>query len=353
MTFSAKGATSIDLVAYELALASRYREGFRFFAAETPDPLDGVAFTGIAMPGGPEILRQIRFARRLGEAVRAFEPDVLVVHQHAPSAALIARMLAPVPMILHRHAVEKPLRGLRRWWRGRDYKSARLIFSPSHLAAASTRALVGSCPPVEVLPNGIDASWQPQAEGRRRNEIVYAGRAAREKGVLLLADAAASVLPGCPDWRLRMILAAPEAEPGLMAELRARLAPLGQQAVIETDWPHAEVKQAFEFARLAVTPSLVAESFGRAALEAHAAGAALISSGFGALSEVSGDSACYFDPASPAAMALALREMMADPVRRQALAVAGLKRADAFRMPVVAAQFDSALARVAGRATAR
>ena len=62
------------------------------------------------------------------------------------------------------------------------------------------------------------------------------------------------------------------------------------------------------------------EALGLAALEAHAAGAALISSGRGGLREASGAHAVYVDPPEAASLQAALLGLTRDCARRDTLA---------------------------------
>ncbi|MCP6769397.1 glycosyltransferase, partial [Klebsiella pneumoniae] len=60
-----------------------------------------------------------------------------------------------------------------------------------------------------------------------------------------------------------------------------------------------QVREQMKSAAIAVTPSTWDEPFGLTAVEAHAAGAALISSGRGGLREASGDHAHYLEAVTP------------------------------------------------------
>ena len=114
--------------------------------------------------------------------------------------------------------------------------------------------------------------------------------------------------------------------PDYTASVRAALAPLGEQAIIEEQRPFAEVKAAYERAAIAVVPSKWEEPFGRTALEAHAGGAALISSGTGGLAEVSGNAALILPEVSADAIGTALDRLVGDEALRVRLAEAGAKR---------------------------
>jgi glycosyltransferase involved in cell wall biosynthesis len=101
------------------------------------------------------------------------------------------------------------------------------------------------------------------------------------------------------------------------------LEPLGPRARIEFQQPFGRVKAAYEAASIALVPSKVSEAFGRTALEAHAGGAALISSGIGGLREVSGTSAVYLPEVAPDVIAAAINTLIDAPELRARLAQDG------------------------------
>jgi glycosyltransferase involved in cell wall biosynthesis len=82
------------------------------------------------------------------------------------------------------------------------------------------------------------------------------------------------------------------------------------------------VQQQMKGAAIALVPSVWAEPFGLAAVEAHAAGAALISSGRGGLREASGPHALYLDDVTAEALARAIDALILNPAGRQAMAAA-------------------------------
>jgi glycosyltransferase involved in cell wall biosynthesis len=81
-------------------------------------------------------------------------------------------------------------------------------------------------------------------------------------------------------------------------------------------------------AELVAYPSL-GEGFGLPVLEAMACGAAVLTTRRLSLPEVGGDAVAYTEP-DPAAIAAALRGLLADPARRQELGVAARERAAGF-----------------------
>jgi glycosyltransferase involved in cell wall biosynthesis len=166
--------------------------------------------------------------------------------------------------------------------------------------------------PQAVVYNAFDFSeWRPAPI--REQEILCVGRCVEAKGILEAAQAVAQALPKHPDWRARFILSTVQIEPHYFASVQAALAPLGDRAQIEVQQPFSVVKAACERAAIALVPSKWAEPFGRTALEAHAGGAALISSGTGGLREASGEHALYLRKVSAEAIAEAINTLVAAP----------------------------------------
>jgi glycosyltransferase involved in cell wall biosynthesis len=130
--------------------------------------------------------------------------------------------------------------------------------------------------------------------------------------------------------------------PDYVADIRRVLAPLGQQAELLTGQPFMVVRDWSEKAAIAVVSSHIRETFGRTALEAHAGGAAVISSGNGGLREVSGEHALYLERIGAPEIARAVERLIRDEGERQRLAAAGHTRALAqFDIRATAAVHDA------------
>jgi glycosyltransferase involved in cell wall biosynthesis len=330
MHFGPSGATSIDLCVRDLIAFSRYRASTLVFAEERED-----FFEGFAIESLPEIKRAVTFRRanRVARAIRRARPDLVIVQQHLPTAAAIAMRVPDVPVILHTHNFQKayrpsasPVAALRRRARAARYNRLSGII---HVSGACERAFADRWPstglPGCVVANGIDfASWTPSRE--RAHEILYVGRCAPEKGVLEAARATVSVLSRWPGWRARFVLSAINSHPGYAREVSSTLTRLGAQACIEIQQPFAAIKAANERAAIVIAPSHCPEAFGRTALEAHAGGAALVSSGSGALPEVSGRGGALFLPAvAPEPIVAAIETLIRDEALRGRLAAIGAR----------------------------
>lgn len=92
---------------------------------------------------------------------------------------------------------------------------------------------------------------------------------------------------------------------------------------------HRQLAACYACATVFAFPSLF-EGFGIPALEAMAHGTPVACARAGALPEVCGDAALYFDPLDVPAMAAALKRILEDPQLRAQLAAAGRRREKQF-----------------------
>lgn len=351
MYFGESRATSIDLCVRDLVSFSRFRARTRIFAEATED-----GFPGFAVDTLPEARQMATFRRanHVAKAARKARPDIIVVQQHLPTAAAIALRLPWAKVVLHTHNFQKSYAEssafrtmFRRAARGRRYRQLAGII---HVSDACQNLFNSSWPvglPGCVVNNGLDFdAWHPAPE--RGKEILYIGRCAPEKGTLETAMALRQILPGFPDWRTRFILSAVGTHARYFEKTREVLAELGPQAEISVQRPYGEIRQACENAAIAIVPSIWNEPFGRTALEAHAGGAALISSGSGGLSEVSGQAALFTPEVTTETLSAAVEKLLTDPALRNHIAHEGTKRVrERFDIRRQAARLDGFLLYVA------
>jgi glycosyltransferase involved in cell wall biosynthesis len=336
-SFGPVGATSIDLCVHDFVLNSRYVGATRIHCSAVVDPFVGFEMRFDECGNGGQVWKALRFVRRIKEE----GASLTVVHQHLPTAFFLSKFL-PHPVLLHAHNFQKdvtpPLsRMLRRW---RYSGLAGIIF----VSEECRRDFLFNWPEIEVptfvVHNGLDLSlWSPAQQ--RRKEILVVGRAAPEKGVLEAVKAIRMILPQLPGWTARFILSEPDRHPDYFADVRRIVDDSNGAIALITNQPHHVVKKATEEAEIALVLSKWREPFGRTAIEAHAGGAALISSGRGGLREVSADTSLYADPDDECAVAAALMKLGSDDSFRRSLAAAAQERAlQKFEIRKVSATLD-------------
>lgn len=280
------------------------------------------------------------------QAVLDAEPARVVEVHNRPDLFLdLAESLPNSACCLHLHNDPQTMRGCRApAERTKVLGRAAAVFCVSGFVRARfLDGVRGDAAKVHVLHNAIDVDTMPVAQ--KRPLILYVGRVIEEKGALPLAQAAAAVLPRLPGWTV-VIAGAHRAgatgEPTAYehAVMRA-LEPLGERASYRSYLPHSAVMRLFAEAAVAVVPSVWPEPFGRTALEAMAAGCALITSGRGGLGEVVGDAAVIAEP-EPEALAEAIARLARDEPLRAALGSAARERARGeFDLATVAARWDA------------
>jgi glycosyltransferase involved in cell wall biosynthesis len=339
--FGPRLAASIELCVRDLVLHSRHGRSTLVVCPPVDRPFDGV---DVATISDVSIGGNLRKAWSVARLLRRRRVDLAIVENHVPAAALIASA-SGVPVILHSHAyVKAPPGALRRGVRSLELGRLSGLAFVSGACADSFRAnFPGVRAPVRSVPNGLDmAEWSHRAPKDRM--ILSVGRALRGKGHLEAMGAIARALPSRPEWKARFILsdaAAADREPETLEALHEAAKPFGGRVRIDSNLPYAEVKAAWESAALGLVLTTGPEPFGRTALEAHASGAALITSGLGGLAEVCGDCAVVVDPHNADGLAAALGGLMDAPERCAELARAGRKRVEAlFDIRTVSRQMD-------------
>ncbi|WP_346896669.1 glycosyltransferase family 4 protein [uncultured Roseibium sp.] len=340
MHFGPDRATAIDLCVRDFVAHSRYRSTTTVIGEALADPFQEITFQGVSRETGES---QQRFARKLADRAKDFLPDLVVIHQHLPSAVTIRKAFPDRPVLLHKHNTPKIGGGfikkqLDRW---RYDSFDHLIFVSDFSREKFLGNLPGMGPKSSTVHNGLDlTSWTP-AE-KRDNTLLFAGRAVPDKGALEAAQAVAAVLAEQEDWRTRFIMSTLAADETYIDRIKTALAPLGDRAEICFDQPHSTVQEAFETAAITLVPSLFEEPFGRTAIEAMAGGSALITSGRGGLRETTTDVAFRIDPSKKSDFAGALSQLMKDASLRGRLAQAGARRVqECFSIQALSARLDS------------
>lgn len=344
-TFSRLAANSIDLCVRDLVRHSGFARTTFVLGPAIPHPFPDTDYH--AVPPGRD--GRSYDQGRLLEIVRTLGCDVIVVQQHVRTAVSVARAAGDIPVIVHRHSFEKDGHGrIKGYIVGRRYGALAGVIVVSEAVRRSLAARWPEvAPSVMTVHNGLDfAQWRPARV--RRREILWVGRAVQEKGCVASAIGVVEALKRLPDWRARFILSNAHEQPAVFRQACAVLRDMEHRVDIEVDLPFEAVKAANEAAEIALCPSTWKEPFGRTALEAHAGGAALISSGTGGLREVSGAHALFLDDVTPGHIAQAVRRLAGSDDMRRRLQVDGRRAAQAtFDMGIIGARYDDALSALA------
>ncbi len=345
--FSASNPNSMETVVRTLAGALDHRN-IRIFCCEGATDHDA--------PGVEVLPADRRHRGVLLEKLRAFDPQVVEHHQQAKRALAMAAALPAAAHLLYRHnALKAPRTRFDAWRYHRRYaRMDGFVF-----VSAAEQALFAARYPrladrAWAVPNPIDAGPWLAAPEQREPVIAFAGRAMKEKGVDVICAALPSILDRYPDWRAVLMLndwehhshwAAPHVEP---------LERFGERVLVLRSAPLSEVRRQMKSAAVALTPSIWDEPFGLAAVEAHAAGAALISSGRGGLREASGPHALYLDDVTPQTLSAAIERLILNPSDRLEMARAAQRYVVEVHSPRQRAADLSAIRRLAAaRADAR
>ena len=340
--FSADTAGAIGLLVQRLAAFPGAFETVVLGAA-------GPGFPGIPYRANPMPWLRLHPLRRyeagLARLIRAERPALIEVHNRPDMALYLAARFpaTPVTLLLHNDPRGMRLARTPAERAGLLGRLAGVATVSEYLRGLLLEGVAHPARPPVVLPNSLDLSAIPPSPQPRLEKILFAGRVVQDKGADLFVAACALALPALPGWRAEMIGADRfgHATPDT-AFLRAIRPCAAAAGVAMAGYrPHAEVLAAMARAAIVVVPSRWPEPFGLTALEAMAAGAALICSPHGALPEVVGAAALLTDPADIAALAAAIRGLAQDPARRAALGVAGRARAARFALPQAAAALDA------------
>lgn len=336
-SFGPSRATSIDLCVHDFVRHSRYAHCATIHSTAIENPFPGFDLRGDRGGAGGQLGKAVRMARRIRKEGAA----LTVVHQHLPSAFVLSKLLDH-PVLLHAHNFQKAMSpSIHRWLRRWRYSGlAGIVFVSEECRGDFQKNWPDLKIPSFVVHNGLDLSlWAPNSQ--KSAQILVVARAAPEKGVLEAALAIQRVLPELPGWTSLFILSEVERHPAYHEQIREIAAASNGAITILTNQTHETVKQATEGSEIALVLSKWAEPFGRTAIEAHAGGAALISSGRGGLHEVSADAALYVDPDDGDQVAAAILELATQDTLRRALADRGRARVSAhFDIRQVSATLD-------------
>lgn len=326
---------SMETVAHTLHAHSRLKGNVRIICdAGAVEPLADNLITV------PAELNKRRRANAVAQALKAFDPGYIEYHQQLESAASLARRFPDKVHVLYRHTrIKAPRSAVERMrYEGRLKVFNRLVFVSDAACAEFLADYPRFADRVSAVCNPIDSqAWHGDVD-QREKLILFSGRAIKEKGLEPFCEALATVLDQSPEWRGALMLGDWERHQAWAEPVIGALDRFGDRVEIHKSASIADVKAVTRRAAIAVAPSFVAEALGLTALEAHAAGAALISSGRGGLREASGQHAVYVDPPEAGGLASAMTKLVGAPQLRTSMA----RRAQSRVAEVHAAEIRSA-----------
>jgi glycosyltransferase involved in cell wall biosynthesis len=284
--------------------------------------------------------------RPIIKALREHKPQLIDLGHESYSVAgaevlTLCRWFAPnVPIVMQanqniHHNYPPPFN----WFEQRAFKRVAAAYGCSETVCEVLRGK-GFSKPAPVVPFGVDTdAFRPkpvEAEGTKRPlTIGYIGRMLPGKGLNVLA-AALEKIKG-KSWQLLVVGDGSERE---KFEQRLRKAGLHGRADFTGAVSFALVPEYFQRLDVMVIPTettkRVREQFGRVIVEAMASGVPVIGSTCGAIPEVIGDAGLVFPEGDAAALANALRSMLADRALRERLAAAGQARVEQYSWTRVA-----------------
>ena len=254
-----------------------------------------------------------------------------LIHTHWVLSAFAASLTAPIhrrPIICTvqgsdvYQALRMPLFGA--FGRG-ALRSARKVIALSRSLADEATARGVPAGKITVIPNGVDTALFAPNGISREPVVLFAGSLIERKGAAGLIEAFALVHARHPDWRLVIIGDGPR-----RGELEARAASRGLSGSILFTGSLVPVDTArwMRRAKIFAMPSLE-EGQGVAMLEALASGTPCVASRVGGIPEILAPPwGTLVPPGDPEALAAALRELIEQPGRREAMgraAAAGVR----------------------------
>ncbi len=242
-------------------------------------------------------------AARLVALIRQEKVSVVHARSRAPAfSALWAAKSTGTPFVATYHGVYKAQSGLKRWYnaimtRGdlvianSDYTRAHILsehrVDPDRLVTIPRGIDLDRFDPTFVTPNRIDAlrsAWGLNPNDHR-TQILLAGRVTRIKGHLMIVEAARRLAAqGRTDFQI-LFAGDHQGRTGYAAEVQAAIDAAGLGDAVKLVGHCDDMPAAYLLAAIAILPTTVPESFGRAAVEPQAMGRPVIASNHGGVTE--------------------------------------------------------------------
>nr|WP_321459033.1 glycosyltransferase family 4 protein [uncultured Cohaesibacter sp.] len=319
MHFGPRKATSIDLCVYEQSLRSAHE--ILVVCDEIDEPFDDLPVRMLKADGPQGKMAQLQ------SIISEYQPDLIVVQQHGPTAQKVAALFKTVPVLLHRHNFEiaEKLSWFRKWRHKRRYEALSGLVFVSDTCRDSFLALYPSLKtPVYTVHNGIDCSlWQ--AAEQKNNEILFVGRIEPQKNALPAAKAMAQLLARHPQWT-GCLVGPFTGSPDYVGQVKKVVEDCEGLTLLD-GLPHQAVKERLQKARISLICS-ERESFCLVATESFAAGAGVVSTANGALPETVGNAGIFLESIEVEDILKGLEQMVGDYPHYVALGYEQVKKFD-------------------------
>ncbi|MFL5298685.1 MAG: glycosyltransferase family 4 protein [Phenylobacterium sp.] len=265
-------------------------------------------------------------AARLVDLIRTEGVTLVHARSRAPAfAALWAARTTQTPFVATYHGVYKAQSGLKRWYnavmtRGdlviansdytRDHVLAEHDVDPAKVVSIPRGIDLDRFNPSWVTPDRVDrlkAAWDLGANDHR-TRFLLAGRLTRIKGHLTIVEAARQLkAQGRSDFVV-IFAGDDQGRIGYGQELASAISAAGLEDVVRIVGHCDDMPAAYLVADVAILPTTVPESFGRAAVEPQAMGRPVIASAHGGVLEtvVDGTTGWLVPPEDPPAWAAAM-----------------------------------------------
>lgn len=203
--------------------------------------------------------------------------------------------------------------------------------------------------PVVVVCNGLDAAGfsgiELQARERVRTRLrlpaqflLAVGHFELRKNYGTLVEALSLLHRNGMRWPL--VIVGNDSGERLRIEQQVESAGLRSSVHLLSGLPDDDVRGLYSIASMLVFPSRY-EGFGIPLLEAMASGTPVVASDIPVFHEILGDAGLYFDPESPPALALTVRELVETPGLREQMVTRGAARVRDFDFKVLAGQMGA------------
>lgn len=286
-------------------------------------------------------------AARLIELIRRERVSLVHARSRAPAhPALWAARITGRPFLATYHGIYAARTPLKRWYNAVMTRGA-LVIANSDYTRDHVMAEHGLDPVrIVTIPRGVDlerfnphhitleriaalaASWG-LGSGDARTKILLPGRLTRIKGQLLIVEAARRLAASSRHDFVILFAGDDQGRTGYAAEVRRAIAAAGLDASVRIVGHCDDMPAAYRLCDLAILPTLVPESFGRAAVEPQVMGRPVIASAHGGVTEtvVDGETGWLAPVGDAEAWAAAIaRALDASPEVRAAMGAAGRLR---------------------------